>query len=272
MRERFEVTKAFVGAFSNNIKEQVSRELDSRASSLNLYEYPWARRIIDLRLREIKVQPMPEGLKEGERAILVSNYPSVKGTTLAVLKVGCRLPGKEARLKAIAREEVIREADLFLKAIGVGNLVFPAKKIDGAYRLERKIGKDVLNYLKEPGRVLWMSITGNTEGNGLLEEHKRTGAVVFSSTSQVPIIPMGVVTEQKGEKRRVVQVKFGEPIIVPSITGLTELDKDDFKIDCTELVMCKIASLLPYGQRGSFEEAKERLIKIRKRLEAYSTS
>ena len=263
----------YIEALSSVVKDKISGGIDSRVRSLDLFEYRRARRIIDLSIRGIEVEPIPPFLKEEERAILVSNYPSVTKTTRAVLKVGCRLPGEKSRLKAIARKEIVTEANLFLKAIGVDTLVFPAEKDKfGIYKLESKARKEILIYLGKPGHVVWLSVTGETRGNGLLEEDLRTGAAMFSLMSRAPIVPMGVVTEEKKGKTRVVKIKFGEPIHLPKKVDkvdLVEFEIGDLLVDYSRLAMCRIAELLPPGQRGSFENTEEKLAEINKRLEAY---
>lgn len=270
MQERIEITKSFARGFTDAIKDQISDGIDSRVRSLDLFQYQLARRIIDLNIRGIEVEPIPPHLQEGERAILVSNYPSVTKTTRAVLKVGCRLPGKESRLKAIARGEIITEANLFLKAIGVDALVFPAQKDkSGIYTLESKDRKEILTYLGKPGNVVWLSVTGETRGNGLLEEDLRTGAAMFSLLSRAPVVPMGVITKEKEEKTKVVKIRFGEPINLPKRVRFVDFEIGDLLVDYSRLAMCRIAELLPPGQRGSFENAEERLIEINKRLETY---
>jgi len=266
MRERIEFTKGFTGS----IRDQLSSEFDSRMRSVNLFENQRARRIIDLSIRGVDVDPIPPSLEEGKSAILASNYPSITRTTRAVLKVGCRLPGEEARLGVIARKEVITKANWFLKTLGVDKIVFPAQKDEtGIYRLKGEAYKEILKFLSEPGNILWLSVTGETRGDGLLEEDLRTGVYIFSLKSQVPIVPMGVVTKEKRGKRRVAAVKLGEPINPPNTKNLTELEKSDYSIDYTKLVMCQIAALLPPGQRGSFENLGEKLEEINKRLKTY---
>jgi len=266
MQERIQYIKALPSV----LKNEISGGIDSRVRSLDLFEYRWARRIIDLSIRGIEVEPIPPFLREGERAILVSNYPSVTKATRAVLKVGCRLPGKESRLKAIARKEIITEANLFLKAIGVDNFVFPAQKDNfGSYKLESKAPKEILTYLGKPGHVVWLSVTGETRGNGLLEEDLRTGAAMFSLMSRVPIVPMGVITEEKEGKTKVAKIRFGEPINLPKRSDLVDFEIGDLLVDYSRLAMCRIAGLLPPGQRGSFENAEEKLLETSKRLEAY---
>jgi hypothetical protein len=270
MKERIEIGKSFAKGFTGAIKDQISGEIDSKVRSLDLFQYQWARRIVDKSIRGIEVEPIPPYLGERERAILVSNYPSVTKTTRAVLKVGCRLPGAESRLKAIARKEIITEANLFLKAIRVDKLVFPAQKDDsGVYRLENETRKETLIYLGKPGHVIWLSMTGETRGNGLLEEDLRTGAAMFSLMSRAPIVPMGVVTKEKKGKTRVVKIKFGEPIHLPKKVDLVEFEIGDLLVDYSRLTMCRIAELLPPGQRGSFENTEEKLAEINKRLETY---
>ncbi len=260
----------YIKEISVGIRSEIAEGIDSRVRSLDLFQYRWGRRIIDLNIRGIEVEPIPSYLQEGERAILVSNYPSVSKTTRAVLKVGCRLPGEESRLKAIARKEIITEANLFLKAIGVDTLVFPAQKDEsGVYRLEGEAHKETLIYLGKPGHVIWLSMTGETRGNGLLEEDLRTGAAMFSLMSRAPIVPMGVVTKEKEGKTKVVKIRFGEPIHLPKKVDLVEFEIGDLLVDYSRLAMCRIAELLPSGQRGDFEKIEEKLIEINKRIKTY---
>ena len=268
MQERIQ----YIKAVSAGIKSEIAQGIDSRVRSLDLFQYPLARRIVDKSIRGVEVDPIPPYLGEKERAILVSNYPSVTETTRAILKVSCRLPGAESRLKAIARKEIVTEAKLFLKAIGIDGLVFPAQKDEsGIYKLESKTYKEILVHLEKPGHVVWFSVTGETRGNGLLEEDLRTGAAMFSLKSRTPIVPMGVITEEKKGETKVVEIRFGEPINLPKKEDISAFEIGDLLIDYSRLAMCCIAELLPPGQRGSFENAEEKLIKINERLGTYQS-
>jgi hypothetical protein len=225
--------------------------------------------MVDLGTRGVKVDPIPSCLGEGTRVVLVSNYPSVYQTLRSLIKVGCRFPGPGYRLKGIGRPEVIIQANTLLKALGVDSLIYPVHKDEaGAYRLHRAIVKEILAYLDQPGSILWLSITGRTAGNGLLEGDLRTGAAVFSTTKGLPLVPMGLVTEEEKGKPRVVRVRFGEPIAPPHIEALGDFEKADLLIDFTRLALCHVARLLPSGQRGDFEEADEKLEEIEARLAA----
>jgi len=253
------------------VRSEISEGIDARLSSLVLLERSRkVREMVDLGIRGIEVEPIPSSLDEGEKVILVSNYPSVSKTLWALLKVGCRLPGEGFRLKAIGRKEVKGEANLLLKALGIANLIFPAQKDEaGVYKLERRTYREVLAYLDNPGHVLWLSLTGKTRGNGLLEGDLRTGAALFSLTKRVPITPMGLVTKEERGKSKVVKVRFGEPINPPKVGEMTEFEKSDFLIDFSKLAMCEIAKLLPPGQRGDFETIEEKGAEIERRLETY---
>ncbi len=262
----------YPAAISSLAKRKMSAGIDAALRSLVLLERSRrVRQMVDLCLTGIEVEPMPPCLGEGHRAILVSNYPSIASTLRAVMKVTCRLPGQKTRLKAIARPEVVAQANPVLKALGIERLVFPVEKNDaGAYRLERKVLSEVLAYLDGPGHVLWLSITGRTRGNGLLEEDRRTGAAQFAVKKRVPVVPMGLVTRERNGKLQVVKVRFGEPINPPEEEReIGEFEKADFLIDFSRLAMCQIASLLPPGQRGDFENVDEKLAEARQCLGAY---
>ena len=228
----------------------------------------WVRKMTDVTTRGIEVEAIPACLGEGKRVILVSNYPSVSQAIRAVIKVGCRLPGKGFRVKAIGRKKVVTGASALLKALGVDQHVFPAlKDQSGKYVLEPDTLKKILAHLDGQGNVLWLSVTGNTRGSGLLERDLRTGAAFLSLKKKIPIVPMGLVTNEKEGKLKVQRIRFGEPIDVPEVGSLSELEKGDFLIDISRLMMCRIADLLPPGQRGDFEDVGEKLREVKERLD-----
>lgn len=268
-----EILGYYVRTVPSVLREKIAQEVDAGLRSLRLAgRSKEIRRAVDMGIRGIEVEPIPPCLAEGENAILVSNYPSVSKTVGAVLKVACRLPGERLRLKAIGRKEVIAEAGLWLRAIGVDWLVFPAIKDEvGRYMLEPQTLKEVLAYLSGEGNVLWLSITGKTRGNGLLESDLRTGAALFSLKKRVQIVPMGLMTKGEGRELRIVKVRFGEPLnppehAMPWLGKLSEFEMGDFLVDISRLIMCRIAALLPAGQRGDFEDVDDKLREVRKRL------
>jgi hypothetical protein len=225
------------------------------------------RRLTDWAIRGVDVEPIPAALDGRQAAILVSNYPSVFQSLRAVIKVGCRISTERPRIRAIARPEIVTEANTLFKVLGVGQFVFPVHKDQaGAYRLEGRLVKDILRWLDGPGNVLWLSITGRTRGNGLLEGDLRTGASLFSLKKGVPLVPMGLVIREKKGRPRVVRVRFGE-LIRPALgSGLDDFQRADYLIDLTKLAMCEVARLLPPGQRGDFEDAEEKLAETKERL------
>jgi hypothetical protein len=244
--------------------------MDARLRRLDLLQRSAVvRRFVDLSTRGVKIDPIPPYLGEGHKAVLVSNYPSIVQTLRALIKTGCRFPGVGFRLKGIGRPDVVRHANTALKALGIDSLIFPVYKDDaGAYRLHKRVVKEVFDYLEGEGSILWMSITGTTRGNGLLETDVRTGAAVFSTMKMVPLVPMGLVTREVKGKPEVVGVRWGEPILPPQVTGVDEFEKTDLLVDLSRLALCRVASLLPPGQRGDFEQAEEKLQELEIRLTA----
>jgi hypothetical protein len=253
---------------ASNIPEKISQGIDAALGSWRLLERSrWIRRMVGMAIAGVEVEPIPASLGEGQRAILVSNYPSVSQSLKTVMKVGCLLPGQEVRLKAIAREELVTRANALLKILGVAHNIFPAQKDpSGKYTLETDTLKRILAHLNGQGNVLWLSITGNTRGNGLLERDLRTGAALFSLKKRIPLVPMGLVTKQEGGRPKVVGVRFGEPIEPPPLENLDELEMGDLLVDISRLTMCQIAALLPSGQRGDFEDIEEKLREVMERL------
>jgi hypothetical protein len=264
MADGVQVTEAVAGPANRGI----TRRIDARLRSLRLLDRSaTVRRIVDLSTRGVAIEPIPAWIDGSQRALLVSNYPSISQTLRALIKMGCRLPGEGFRLKGIGRPDVVTNASALLKALGVDNLIFPVYKDDaGAYRLHKQVVKQVLEYLEGEGNVLWMSITGTTRGNGLLETDVRTGAALLSTSKGAPIVPMGLVTKQVKGKPRVMRVRFGEPIPPPPMDELSDFDKTDLLVDLSRLALCRTASLLPPGQRGDFEQVEEKLEELESRL------
>jgi hypothetical protein len=263
----------FVQAASSMLR-RIPQRFDAKLRSLRLLERSrWARKITDMAIMGIEVEPIPACLGDGKRVILVSNYPSVSQTLRAVMKVGCRLPGQGFRLKGIARKEVVAGANVLLKALGVDQHIFPALKDEsGKYALEPESLKKVLAHLDGQGNVLWLSITGKTRGNGLLERDLRTGAALFSLKKKIPMVPMGLVITEKEGKAKIVKVRFGEPINLPEVGKLGEFEMSDLLLDISQLIMCQIAMLLPPGQRGDFENVEDKLREVRSRLDYNSSA
>jgi hypothetical protein len=258
-------------AISVLVRRHVSAGMDARLDSLVLLERGrGVRKVVDLAIGGMQVERIPACLREGHKAILVSNYPSVPSAMRAVIKVGCRLPGEKIRLKAISRPEVVTQANALLRALGIARFVFPVQKTeDGVYRLDSKVLRGILAHLDGPGSLLWLSITGRTRGNGLLEEDLRTGAALFSLKKGIPLVPMALVTRQEKGKLKIVKVRFGEPIAPLEAGELGDFDRSDCLIDLTKLAMCQVARLLPPGQRGDFENADEKLAEAGRRLGAF---
>jgi hypothetical protein len=261
-----QVTEAVAGIGS----EGISQRVDARLRGLDLLERSaLVRKLVDLGTRGVRVDPIPPWLSETHSAVLVSNYPSVSQTLRTLIKVGCRFPGPGYRLKGIGRPDVVTQANNVLKGLGVDSLIFQVYKDEaGAYRLHRAIVKEVLAYLDQPGSILWLSVTGRTAGNGLLEGDLRTGAAVFATMKRLPLVPMGLVTKEERGKPRVVKVRFGGPIAPPDVEALGDFERADLLIDLTRLALCRVAELLPPGQRGDFERAEEKLEEIEARLAA----
>lgn len=256
------------GAILSPAREGIYGRIDTRLRSLYLlHRSETVKRLVSLAIRGIRIEPVPSHLDESHRAVLVSNYPAVYPTLHTLIKVGCHLPGEGFRLKGIGRPEVVTQANTLLKVLGIDSLIYRVHKDEaGAYRLHKRIVQDILTYLQGRGNVLWLSITGKTRGNGLLEGDLRTGAALFSVTKGVPIVPMGLVTREGRGGLRVVRVRFGEPIEPPQVEDIGDFEKADLLIDLTRLALCQVARLLPSGQRGDFEPVEEKLEEAEMRL------
>jgi hypothetical protein len=256
------------GAVTAPTRGGLRGRIDAGLRSLFLLDRSAAvRRLADLAIRGMEIETVPSCLGVGRTVILVSNYPTMDQTLRALIKTACRFPGRGFRLKGIGRTDVVRNAGATLKALGIGDLLFPVYADDaGAYKLHKSVVKEVLDYLAGEGNILWMSITGRTRGNGLLETDVRTGAALLSTRRGVPLVPMGLVTRQIRDKARVVRVRFGEAVRPPRMDGVGEFERTDLLLDLSRLVLCRVAGLLPPGQRGDFESAEEMQEELESRL------
>lgn len=70
----------FVQAASS-ILGRIPQRVDAELRSLSLLERSrWTRKMTDMAIVGIEVEPIPACLGDGKRVILVSNYPSVSQT------------------------------------------------------------------------------------------------------------------------------------------------------------------------------------------------
>lgn len=191
-------------------------------------------------------------------SVLVSNYPGVKEGLRAVVKVGCHLPGSKLRLLAIARKAVVTEGNPFVGGF-LSKAVLPAEKDEkGRYSLTSGTMVRAFRHLQQEG-VLWLSPTGNPEGNGLMIKDLRFGAVALALKANVPVVPMGLITNQE---KKVKIIEFGEAIVLPSLERVSIFDQDENLRLLSLLILAKIAALLPSGQRGDFEDFKTAIEEI----------
>ena len=235
------------------VYSRVNTGIFNLVSSLELTEKPLVRKALGKIIRGIEIENIPDTLSKA--TILVSNYPGIQETLKAVMKVGFKLPD-ELSLVAIARREIVTETPPALGGL-LYRRVLPADKNEaGRYSLNIKNTARALRHLKEGG-VLWLSPTGSVEANGLRVKNLRHGAVIFAQKANVPILPMGLITNQDGKVER---VKFGEPITLPPEDQVSLFDRDVHLDHFSLLVLAEIAKLLPPGQRGDFEDNRVNLL------------
>lgn len=232
-------------------------------SSINMVEKPFVRKLLSGIIRDIEIEGIPDSLAKS--AVLVSNYPGVKESLKAVIKVGCELPGSQLRLLAIARKEVITESNPILGGF-LKEAVLPAEKNEeGKYSMSHRSTVKALKHLEEGG-VLWLSPTGNTEGNGLRMKDLRFGAVALALKTNVPIVPMGLITDKDNKVKR---IKFGKNLVLSPIEKVSVFNQDEYLRLLSLLVLGEIAALLPPDQRGDFEDAEAKIKDIKNKLSSF---
>jgi len=115
-----------------------------------------------------------------------------------------------------------------------------------------KQAKDVLS----KGLVLGMFPEGTRNRNGKLLPGK-AGSAVIALQADVPMLPVGIIGTEKLKgiswlwKRPIIVINIGQPFKLPSVEG--RLTRPQTKL-LTDLIMNKIAALLPPENRGVYED------------------
>ncbi len=181
--------------------------------------------VSEIYLRDIKIDPIPDLLRFGGKAILVSNYPGVYESIKAGVKILCATPNGAKKVKGIAREEAIKKASPLMKILGVPQFMIPAKKKgedSEDHELDTDTGKYILRFMEKEGSLLWLTATGKLFPDDLNPEFARAGPGRFSIQTGAPIIPVAYRfhnfdTENKAILK-VYRISFGN-IIEPPITN-----------------------------------------------------
>lgn len=125
----------------------------------------------------------------------------------------------------------------------------------GTVKDKREAVKQAKNILSK-GLVLGMFPEGKRNRNGKLLPGKPGSAVIALQTG-VPLLPVGVSGTEKLKgiswlwKRPSIVINIGQPFKLPSIEG--RLTRPQTKL-LTDLIMNKIAALLPRENRGVYED------------------
>jgi 1-acyl-sn-glycerol-3-phosphate acyltransferase len=115
--------------------------------------------------------------------------------------------------------------------------------------------ESALDLLAE-GWMVGIAPEGRRSPTHVLIEGKR-GAAFLATRANVPVVPVGVVnTDHVGRslkrlRRPTVTVQVGEPFLLPHLSG--ESHRQDLQT-CTDIIMCRIAALLPPEYRGVYAD------------------
>lgn len=111
------------------------------------------------------------------------------------------------------------------------------------------------NHLQEGG-VLGIAPEGTRSHTGALIPAK-TGVAYLAAFADVPIVPVGIWGTENGLKRAFtlkrpkINVRFGEPFKLPS---LDRHNRDESLKQNTDIIMSRIAALLPPKYRGVYAD------------------
>jgi 1-acyl-sn-glycerol-3-phosphate acyltransferase len=135
------------------------------------------------------------------------------------------------------------------------------KRLDGIYidrfNADLVALRETLNRLQKGG-VLVMAPEGTRSPTGALMEG-RAGASYLAAKSGVPVIPVGVTGTRDREvvfnfkhlRRTKVVATIGAPFTLPPLKGK---GREEQLKGYTDEIMCRIAALLPEGNRGVYAE------------------
>ncbi len=154
------------------------------------------------------------------------------------------------RVAFMAKEELFRFPPLgfFLSILGA----FPVRR----GRLDRKVIRQSAQALAE-GRALVMFPEATRSPNARLQR-AMPGSVLIASRQTVPILPVGIYGTEKLKglwflRRPRVTLNIGPAVTLPKAGG--RLTKEELA-EHTELIMRRIAALLPPKYRGVYGEKK----------------
>jgi 1-acyl-sn-glycerol-3-phosphate acyltransferase len=113
----------------------------------------------------------------------------------------------------------------------------------------------------QEGGILGIAPEGTRSPTGAMIPAK-TGITYLAAIADVPIIPMAIWGTENGLKRvftlqrPVINVHIGEPFVLPPVD---RQNRDESLEHNTELIMRRIAAMLPPQYRGVYDDKIERL-------------
>jgi len=158
--------------------------------------------------------------------------------------LGASIPRK---INFMAKQELFEH--WFAKAVVEGYGAFPVRR----GQLDRKSIRQALEQLQE-GQVVGMFPEGQRSFNAQLQT-PQPGAALIAARSGVPVLPVGIIgsNQMKGvgsiRYRPRIKVRIGRPFILTSTDGIrTRIRLNQH----SDLIMERIAELLPEGYRGKY--------------------
>ena len=159
------------------------------------------------------------------------------------------------RIYFMAKEELFRYP--FLRSLLRWAGVFPVHRKEAIKEMQR-ILKEVTDVM-DRGSILVMFPEGSRSHDGKLRMGK-TGAIVIAVRTNASLLPVGIVGTDKIKgiswlwKRPGIVINIGEPFKLPPPEG--KLNKSQRK-SLTDLIMRRIAALLPAEYRGTYLNKEE---------------
>ncbi len=205
----------------------------------------WAIRAFTRAVESLLTRPLIVGREHIPRhggVLVVSNHASIADPVILLAEM-------PRPLAFMTKEELFRPP-LVGRFLRLWRGAFPVR------RGEVDIGalRDALELIRE-GHPVVLFPEGTRRPNGLGRAHP--GVAYLATRARCSVLPVGIVGSEAMQsiwclrKRPRFEVCFGEPFVVPEKVGDTEAVLD--------IIMRRIAALLPPERRGAYREQEERV-------------
>ncbi len=205
-------------------------------------------RLFSRAITRVSVEGALDEIPRGGPVIIAANHAS---NLDAVVLGSWLIPKIGRRFQWLGKKELFAWPVVgYIASHGGVHPVDRSKADVEAYRLAKRI--------LDEGHVLFVFPEGTRSGDGALQEG-RDGVAALALRTGVPIVPVGISGSDRVWPRRQklprpggrVTVRVGSPFRLADVLP-PDVEKGDAKAQATDVIMRRIAALLPDRQRGVY--------------------